>query len=140
MADFLTRESELLGDEFGTPTGGTFATADGGDIDFDAAASQFPDISLDGSGDMPLLPSAPPATSAPTKSSGGFSFDGFDDAPLPRERTTEVMVTGDDEISKFESEFPDIEVPEVGLWSQPLNPDGCIYPRTFVLDFEVDDY
>ena len=114
MTDFLARESELLGDEFGTPTGGTFATADAGDIDFDAAASQFPDISLDGSGDIPDLPSAPPAAAA-TKSSGGFSFDAFDDAPLPRERTTEVKVTGDDEISKFESEFPDIEVPEVCL-------------------------
>ena len=43
MTDFLARESELLGDEFGTPTGGTFATADAGDIDFDAAASHFPD-------------------------------------------------------------------------------------------------
>lgn len=114
MTDFLARESELLGEDFGTPTGGTFATADGGDIDFDAAASQFPDISLDGSGDFPTLSSAPPAVSAPTKSSGGFSFDGFDDSPLPKERIpTEVKVTGDDEISKFESEFPDIEVPEV---------------------------
>lgn len=114
MADFLSRESELLGEEFGTPTGGTFATADGGDIDFDAAASQFPDISLDGTDDLPALPSAPPAFSQPTKSSGGFSFDGFDDSPAFRDRApTEVKVTGDDDITKFESEFPDIDVPEV---------------------------
>jgi len=109
MTDFLARESELLGDEFtGTPTGGTYATA-GGDIDFDLAASAFPDISLDGTGDIPApaLPAAPPASS-------GFSFDDF--ASPPRERQTEVKVTGDDEIEKFEDQFPDIEVPS----SEPL--------------------
>lgn len=104
MSDFLARENELLGDEFSdhTQTGGSFATATGGDeIDFDRAASAFPDISLDG--DVPSVPSGGAAAS-----SGGFDFDSFD-APL--ERTTEVKVTGDDEIEKFESEFPDIEVP-----------------------------
>lgn len=104
MADFLSRESELLGDEFSTPTGGTFATASGDDIDFDLAASAFPDISLDGD-----IPSAPPV--AQTSSSGGFSFDDFDSPPV--ERTTEVKVTGDDEIEKFENEFPEIEIPAV---------------------------
>lgn len=118
MADFLSRESEILGDEFSTPTGSTFATADGGDFDFDAAASQFPDISLDGTDDLPALPPVPPAISQPTKSSGGFSFDGFDDAPAFKDRApTEVKVTGDDEITKFESEFPDIDVPEVRIQS-----------------------
>lgn len=106
MADFLSRENELLGDEFSTPTGGTFATASGDDIDFDLAASAFPDISLDG--DFPT-PSAPPV--AQTSSSGGFSFDDFDSPPV--ERTTEVKVTGDDEIEKFENEFPEIEMPSV---------------------------
>ena len=106
--DFLARESELLGDEFSVPsnTGGSFATATGGDeIDFDAAASAFPDISLDG--DLNIPAAAPPAVAAPSR---GFSFDDFE---APRERTTEVKVTGDDEIEKFESEFPDIEVPQV---------------------------
>ncbi|KAH9834143.1 clathrin light chain [Rhodofomes roseus] len=104
MTDFLARESELLGEEFtGTPTGGTYATA-GGDIDFDRAASAFPDISLDGIGDIP----APALPAAPATSSG-FSFEDF--ASPPRERQTEVKVTGDDEIEKFEDQFPDIEVP-----------------------------
>lgn len=114
--DFLSRESELLGDEFSAPTttGGSFATAGGDDIDFDKAASAFPDISLDG--DIPDLPSstAPPAA-APVP--GGFSFDDFEP---PRERTTEVKVTGDDEIEKFESEFPELDIPSVSciaLWS-----------------------
>ena len=113
MADFLSRESELLGDEFSsaTETGGSFATATGGDeIDFDAAASAFPDISLDGADDIPI-PSAPPV--APAASSGGFSFDAFDTPPV--QKTTEVKVTGDDEIEKFESEFPEIELPSVSL-------------------------
>ena len=106
MSDFLARENELLGDELSNPTetGGSFATATGGDeIDFDRAASAFPDISLDG--DVPSVPSVPAGAS-----SGGFDFDSFD-APL--ERTTEVKVTGDDEIEKFESEFPELELPAV---------------------------
>ena len=107
--DFLARENELLGDEFSIPTntGGSFATATGGEeIDFDAAASAFPDISLDG--DVPSVPvSTGPPAAAPNRS---FSFDDFEP---PRERTTEVKVTGDDEIEKFESEFPEIEVPSV---------------------------
>ncbi|KZT05399.1 clathrin light chain [Laetiporus sulphureus 93-53] len=103
MSDFLARESEVLGEEFtGTPTGGSYATA-GGEIDFDRAASAFPDISLDGSDDIPA-----PSVVVPIKTSS-FSFDDFSSSP--RERTTEVKVTGDDEIEKFESEFPDIEVP-----------------------------
>lgn len=103
MTDFLARESELLGDEFtGTPTGGSYATA-GGEMDFDRAASAFPDISLDGTDDVPSFTAAPPA------STGGFSFDDF--SSPPRERQTDVKVTGDDEIEKFEDQFPDIEVP-----------------------------
>lgn len=109
--DFLARESELLGDEFSVPsnTGGSFATATGGDeIDFDAAASAFPDISLDG--DLNISAAAPPAAAAPSR---GFSFDDFDS---PRERTTEVKVTGDDEIEQFESDFPEIELPSVSVY------------------------
>ena len=113
MSDFLQRESDVLGEEFGTPTGGTYATAD---IDFDRAASAFPEISLDGTDDF----STPPAAAPPTKSSGSFSFDDFSSPPPTR--TTEVKVTGDDEIDKFESEFPDIEVPVCVMQSLP---DAC---------------
>ncbi|GJE91356.1 clathrin light chain [Phanerochaete sordida] len=112
--DFLSRESELLGDEFSAPTttGGSFATATGEEIDFDAAASAFPDISLDG--DIPSVPvSTAPPVAAPNRS---FSFDDFEP---PRERTTEVKVTGDDEIEKFESEFPEIEVPSAPSFTSP---------------------
>lgn len=106
MTDFLARENEVLGDEFATPTatGGSFATAGGGDIDFESAAAAFPDISLDGSGDIPL----PISSVNSNVTSNGFSFDDFDTPPA-----TEVKVTGDDEISKFENEFPEIDVPAV---------------------------
>lgn len=99
MSDFLARESELLGDEFSG--GGTQGASGGDDFDFDRAASAFPDISLDGAGDIPSAPSAP---------AGGNDFD-FDDFDAPKH--TEVKVTGDDEIEKFEDQFPDIDVPVV---------------------------
>lgn len=77
------------------------------DIDFDAAASAFPDISLDD--DIPIPASSQPAPPLVTdNTSSGFSFDGFDSPP--REP---VKVTGDDDIEKFENEFPDIDVGQV---------------------------
>ncbi len=108
MADFLARESEILGGEFSAaPTGDSFATASG-DIDFDAAASAFPEISLDGSTDI-TFPTSHTAT-APTNS--GFSFDDFDSPPRPAK---EIAVTGNDEIDKFESDFPELDIPAVSL-------------------------
>ncbi|KAI3618822.1 clathrin light chain [Moniliophthora roreri] len=87
------------------------------EIDFDRAASAFPDISLDGEGDIPSLPSAPS-----NNSNAGFSFDVFD-APVEP-----VSVTGNDEIEKFESEFPDIEVPTSPPVTQPP-PTTAFAPR-----------
>ncbi len=80
------------------------------DIDFDRAASAFPDISLDGEGDFPTFASPPPAVHLPA--AGPFDLDAFGSpAPPPRE----VKVTGhdDEEIEKFESEFPELDVPQV---------------------------
>ena len=107
MSDFLARESELLGGSFSEVTGGLSSSTNPEDIDLDAAASAFPDISLDG--DISSLP-APSAPSAPPADT--FSFDAFDPAPRSAGRT-DVKVTGDDEIEKFESNFPDIGSPEV---------------------------
>ncbi|TEB37670.1 hypothetical protein FA13DRAFT_1752382 [Coprinellus micaceus] len=102
MSDFLSREADILGGEFASSqSGGGF----GEDIDLDAAASQFPDISLDG--DIPSIPSQPTQSN-----SNGFSFDDFDE-PKGSEH---VKVTGDDELEKFESQFPEIETPA----SQPV--------------------
>ncbi|KAG6813756.1 hypothetical protein H0H92_007708 [Tricholoma furcatifolium] len=72
------------------------------EIDFDRAASAFPDISLDGEGDIPI----PTQTQPVSQTTSGFSFEDFD---TPTSHGN-VKVTGDDEIEKFESEFPDIDV------------------------------
>lgn len=75
------------------------------EIDFDRAASAFPDISLDGEGDIPISSQAP----FPAKNGGSsFSFDDFDTPSTYKD--TAVKVTGDDEIEKFESDFPDIGI------------------------------
>lgn len=79
------------------------------DFDFDRAASAFPDISLDGEGDVPSFPAVP--TAAPLTA---FSFDDF--GSPPRETFNEVKVTGDDEIEKFEDQFPALDVGHVRLF------------------------
>jgi len=85
-----------------------FLSSGNDEIDFDRAASAFPDISLDGTDDIPVISNVTSPV-APVPSSSGFSFDDFDSAPTPA--APPVKVTGDDEIDKFESEFPDIDVP-----------------------------
>ena len=99
MTDFLSRESQLLG--------GQFSSSD--DIDFDRAASAFPDISLDGSGDIPTPTLGGASLSRQTSSSSYVDFDDFA-TPPPH---GDVKVTGDDEIEQFENQFPDIDVPVV---------------------------
>jgi hypothetical protein len=104
MSDFLSRETDILGSEFSTslhrPTGGD-------DIDFDLAASAFPDIDID-SGDFIQSSQPPPPTVAAARTGNGFSFDDFGSPPRPHK--TEVKVTGDDDFDTFESEFPEIEI------------------------------
>jgi len=89
------------------------------DIDFDRAVSAFPDISLDGSGDIPTPTlGGAPVISHQTSTSSYTDFDDFV-TPPPH---NDVKVTGDDEIEQFESQFPDIGVPVVSANSntQPL--------------------
>ena len=83
---------------------------DDADIDFERAASAFPDISLDGDGDIPTFVSPPPRSPPPP--AGPFDLDAFG-SPAP---AREVRVTGhesDDDIGKFESDFPELDVPQV---------------------------
>lgn len=82
----------------------SFQANDNEEIDFDLAASAYPDINLDGTTEIPTAPAG--------RSNSGFSFDDFDDHNLDKRDST-VRVTGDDEIDKFESEFPDIGAPQV---------------------------
>ena len=99
MADFLTKQSDLLG--------GSFSSND--DIDFDRAASAFPDISLDGSSDIPTPTLGGAPVLSHQTSSSSYDFDDFS-TPPPH---NDVKVTGDDDIEQFESQFPDIDVPAV---------------------------
>ncbi|KAJ2918608.1 hypothetical protein MD484_g1819, partial [Candolleomyces efflorescens] len=94
------------------------------EIDFDAAASAFPDISLDG--DIPTLPVTQPTQ---TMSSSGFSFDDFDE-PKGSEH---VRVTGDDELDKFESQFPELEVPPLVQQTSSFTPTFAPRPQTSAL-------
>ncbi|KAH7928715.1 hypothetical protein BV22DRAFT_1030479 [Leucogyrophana mollusca] len=97
MSDFLSPEDDILGGGFGS--GGLNGGGAGDDFDFDRAASAFPDISLDGEGnDVPVA--------AARGASSGFSFDDFESQGGP----TEVKVTGDDELDKFEDQFPELDV------------------------------
>jgi hypothetical protein len=118
MTDFLSRESDILGGEFSSSGG----LPPGGDIDFDRAASAFPDISIDGPDDFHIPAQAPPSVNR--NASSTFSFDDFG-SPL-RERETVVKVTGDDEIEKFENEFPDIDVGQVSI-SFVFDSDGWLW-------------
>jgi hypothetical protein len=99
------QKMDILGDEFLSSGGG------GDDIDFDRAASAFPDISLDGTSDVPT--STHPALMS-KNSSSGFDYDDFSTPP------TDVKVTGDDELDLFESQFPDIGVPVVSQSQKPI--------------------
>lgn len=76
------------------------------DFDFDRAASAFPDISLDGDGDLPSFPTAPAPAPPPA-----FSFDNF--SSPPQQTFHDVKVTGDDDIEKFEDQFPELDVGHV---------------------------
>ncbi|KAI0058319.1 hypothetical protein BV25DRAFT_1830156 [Artomyces pyxidatus] len=95
------------------------------DIDFDRAASAFPDISLDGDGDFPSFPATATNTSTIPAANPGFDLDDFD-SPV-----RDVKVTGDEdgEIEKFENEFPDIEIPQESVRSPPQQPSfGAVPP------------
>ena len=113
MSDFLSREADILGNEFSTSFQGTTT---GDEIDFDRAASAFPDIDID-SGDFVQSSQPPPTVVAQTS---GFSFDDFESPPSFQQKDTQVKVTGDDELDEFESRFPR---------SQPQKPP--VYGGTF---------
>lgn len=102
MTDLFSREADFLGGEFSSSHKTDIGSGD--DIDFERAASAFPDISLDGLGDIPT-----PAAALAGRANNSFSFDDFDS---PVEKDSAVKVTGDDELDKFQNEFPDIQVPQ----------------------------
>ena len=109
---------------------GSFSSND--EIDFDRAASAFPDISLDGSGDFPTPTlGGAPVISHQTSTSSYADFEEFT-TPPPH---NDVKVTGDDEIEQFESQFPDIDVPVVSAQSntRPLEFELMMLPNLYLL-------
>ncbi|KAF8627648.1 hypothetical protein AX15_004342 [Amanita polypyramis BW_CC] len=110
------------------------------EIDLDRAASAFPDISLDGSGDIPFA-------SAPPVQPDGQDTDFFDAFETVQPQTA-VKVTGDDEIEKFESEFPEIDVPVALPQPRPTfttaptfapKPQPSVYSTTPILNQSVEE-
>ncbi|THH13778.1 hypothetical protein EW146_g6474 [Bondarzewia mesenterica] len=115
------------------------------EIDFDRAASAFPDISLDGEGDIPSGPILPTANGPAL---GGFDLGDFTSAPAK-----DIKVTGDDDgdIEKFESEFPEIEESETFIPPPlPVPTFGTVTPfaprpqpsalsSTPILNQQIDD-
>lgn len=96
--DFLAREAAVLGTTF-SPN----ATSPSGDIDFDAAVSAFPDLDLDGDAPIPQ-----PVTRSAANDDLLDGFGSFGGGSLTNGAGHDVKVTGDDEVDRFESEFPDI--------------------------------
>jgi len=115
MSDFPSSEADIFGGNFSSGI-----DASGDDLDFERAASAFPDISLDGTGDFDVPTPAPPAAA---RGNSGFSFDDF--GSPPRETQSTIKVTGDDELDRFESDFPDIDV------GKNLSPPQSSYGSTF---------
>lgn len=97
--DFLSRENEFLGGVF-SPSAGDQLSTNADDIDLDRAASAFPDIGLDGD-----IPPIPQRTTLNNDTGFGFDLNSLTSPPVQKD----VKVTGDDEIDKFESAFPDLE-------------------------------
>lgn len=106
-ADFLAREREAAGvlsgdaDLFGSSAS---AAAGASAEDFERSASAFPALDEDGF-------SAPPAAAGSTANAGGstaFGFDDLDDKPEPASATSNQAAV-DDEVGKFEQNFPELD-------------------------------
>ena len=115
--------SDLLGGSFSSTT----STTGIDDIDLDRAASAFPDIGIDRSGDFDIPTPGAATTTTTTAQASTISFDDFDE-PLQElhPKVTDVKVTGDDEIERFEDQFPDIGGGPAEVRSSPPHALHCV--------------
>lgn len=116
QGDFLARERELLGDEFG-PTPTNIPTA--GDFD-EKPRTSFP--ALDGNGDDDILTSPPAASASASRPSNDFmsSFERDQPAAPSASQSISAKVEEDDgddddamlhaDINKFQTQYPDLQV------------------------------
>lgn len=105
-ADFLAREREAAGVLSGDADlfGSSISAAPGGSADdFERSASAFPALDEDG---FASAPAAAPANNA--GGSTGFGFDHLDDKPEPVSATSNKPAV-DDEVGKFEQNFPELD-------------------------------
>ncbi|KAL7410925.1 clathrin light chain [Mrakia frigida] len=103
--DFLARERAALGGD-----ANLFTSNDAPSSSFDLPSTDFPEL---GDDDSSAIPSLPPATTNASSSSPTSAGPGFPSiaslAPSAPSRQAEVTITGgDEELDKFESEFPDV--------------------------------
>lgn len=104
-ADFLAREREAAGvlsgdaELFGSSTGaaGAGASAD----DFERSASTFPALDDDAG-----IAAAPPSNT--NNATSGFGFDDLDD-DKPESTSANKPAAVDDEVGKFEQNFPELD-------------------------------
>ncbi|KAF8317273.1 clathrin light chain [Cantharellus anzutake] len=116
--DFLAREQAILGSAFSSSGN---ASTIGGDIDFTKAAASFPALE-DLDGEISSVPD--------TGTSNGFLND-FDDFGTPIASTYEVKVTGgDDEVERFENEFPSLDNSEFGTPTSSFQPPFFAQPQS----------
>lgn len=127
-ADFLAREREAAGvlsgdaDLFGASSNNNNA---GGADDFERSANAFPALDDDG------LPAAPASnnTAAPV-SSGGFGFDDIDE---PAPASAAKPAAADDEVGKFEQNFPEFEEePATNGNGHSYNDDAVSNPKATI--------
>ncbi len=106
MSYFLSREAELLGGDF-VPSG---ISGLDGDIDVERAISAFPDLGLDDD--------LPPSITSPSRNAQGstLSFDDFEGTPGGTS-FPDLNVIEDNDIDKFENQFPSIDGSRVRQFS-----------------------
>lgn len=113
--DFLAREAAVLGSSFSPTHAGGF----GGDVDLEHAASAFPELDFEN-------PDAPvPAITSPSSyaSAPNGLLDGFGDF---EDVGHSVKVTEDDDVGRFQNDFPELETVRTDTYECRLWPLYCV--------------
>lgn len=130
QGDFLARERELLGDEFG-PTPTDLPSASEFEDKPKGSSTTFPELD-----DMPSSGAAAPSTTAAKTANDDF-MSSFERDPAPEEpssstgsaqksqNATVVTDDGDDQddaVQQFESQYPDVQIYPAVQQPEPVQP------------------